>query len=110
MGGAVLQRHPGDGRHLGPGHERHARGRIEASHNRVQHELRPARAVLVRGEIQRATDGHPGGRRIFAEAATCLQAGAGAQYYVGRVKQQKVKKKTRGKTTLAREGKTKENK
>lgn len=56
-----------------------------APHDRVQHELRPARAVLVRGQIQRATDGHPGGGRILAKAATCLQAGAGAQYYVGRV-------------------------
>lgn len=59
--------------------------KIPAAHDRIQHELRPARAISVRSEIQRATDGHPGRGRILPEAATSLQAGTGTLYHVGRV-------------------------
>lgn len=53
-----------------------------APHDRVQHELRAARALHVRDEIQRAADRHIRRRRILAEAASALQIGAGAQHNV----------------------------
>lgn len=51
-----------------------------ASHNRVQHELCSARTVHLRDEIQRTADGDVGRGRVFPEAETGLQVGAGAQH------------------------------
>lgn len=55
------------------------------TYHRVQHELCAARALHIRGEIQRTADGDAGGGRVLAETAIGLQIGASAQHHVIRL-------------------------
>lgn len=54
--------------------------RFTAAHNRVQHELRPARTLHLRNEVQRAINCDAGRRRVLSEAEAGLQVGASAQH------------------------------
>lgn len=54
-----------------------------ASHSRIQYQLRIARTVYLRDEVQRATDGDAGRGRVLPKAEAGLQVGAGAQHNVG---------------------------
>lgn len=63
---------------------------VTVAHQRIQHQQRPSRALLVRGEVQRAALRDALRRRVLEEAAAAIEARPDPQHHVVRIARPRV--------------------